>query len=276
MPTSSAHRARQIAESFGVDADRYDRARPPYPRELIDRVVAGAPGRVFLNVGCGTGIEARQFQAAGCRVLGVEPDPRMADFARRGGVEVEVSTFEDWNPAGRVFDAVVAGQSWHWVDPVAGPATAARVLRPGGLLAVFAHVFAPPPPVADAFAEAYRRLVPGSPFPAQPSGNVVDFHRAGFARFAEHIAAGHGFGEPEQWRFDWARPYTREEWLDLLATTGGLTGLAPAVRAEILDAVGTAVDALGGGFTMDYTTLAVVAVRTGQDVAPAGFESSPR
>jgi hypothetical protein len=36
-------------------------------------------------------IEARQFQAAGCKVLGVEPDARMADFARRSGVEVEVA-----------------------------------------------------------------------------------------------------------------------------------------------------------------------------------------
>jgi hypothetical protein len=23
-----------------------------------------------------------------------------------------------------------------------------------------------------------------------------------------------GFGEPEQWQFDWKRPYTRDEWVD--------------------------------------------------------------
>jgi SAM-dependent methyltransferase len=87
-------------------------------------------------VGCGTGIAARQFQAAGCRVLGVDPDARMADLARRGGIEVEVARFEAWDPAGRDFDAVIAGQAWHWVDPVAGAAGAARALRPGGRLAV--------------------------------------------------------------------------------------------------------------------------------------------
>src|SRR3954447_15322634 len=89
----------------------------------------------------GTGIAARQFRAAGCTVLGVEPDARMAEFARRSGVEVDVATFEAWDPAGRHFDAVVAGTAWHWVDPVAGAAKAARVLRPGGRLAPFHHVF---------------------------------------------------------------------------------------------------------------------------------------
>jgi hypothetical protein len=65
-------------------------------------------------------------------VLGVEPDARMAGFARRTGVEVEMATFEAWEPAGRTFDAVVAGQAWHWVNPVAGAAKAAQVLREAG------------------------------------------------------------------------------------------------------------------------------------------------
>ena len=56
------------------------------------------------------------------RVVGVDPDERMADVARRGGLAVEVSTIETWDPAGRVFDAAVAAQAWHWVDPVAGAA----------------------------------------------------------------------------------------------------------------------------------------------------------
>jgi SAM-dependent methyltransferase len=136
MPTGSpepanpvrleSHQYRQMAESFGVDPERYDRARPRYPSALVERIVAASPGPEFLDVGCGTGIAARQFRAAGGRVLGVEPDARMADFARRNGIEVETATFEAWDSAGRTFDAVVAGQAWHWVDPVAGAAKAAR------------------------------------------------------------------------------------------------------------------------------------------------------
>jgi SAM-dependent methyltransferase len=131
---------------------------------MVDRIVAASPGPDVLDVGCGTGIAARQFQAAGGRVLGIEPDVRMADFARRTGVETEVAKFEDWESAGRDFDAVIAGQAWHWVDPVAGAAKAAQALRPGGRLAVFWYVFQPPPDLAEAFSAIYRRVLPDSPF----------------------------------------------------------------------------------------------------------------
>jgi SAM-dependent methyltransferase len=83
-----------MAESFGIDPERYDRARPRYPDALVQRIVAGRTGSETLDVGCGTGIEARQFQAAGCVVLGVEPDARMAEFARARGLEVDVAGFE--------------------------------------------------------------------------------------------------------------------------------------------------------------------------------------
>ena len=133
----ASHLQRQVAEGFGADAGRYDRARPTYPADLVDRIIAASPGRDVLDVGCGTGISARLFQAEGCRVLGVDPDPRMAEQARQGGTATEVAKFEDWDPAGRTFNAVIAAQAWHWVDPVAGAAKAAAVLRPGSRLAVF-------------------------------------------------------------------------------------------------------------------------------------------
>lgn len=260
-PRPKIHQYRQVAESFGVDPDRYDRARPGYPDALVQRIVAASPGRGVLDVGCGTGIVARQFQAAGCTVLGVEPDARMAEFARRGGLEVEVATFEAWEPTGRSFDAVVAGQSWHWVDPVAGVAKAARVLRPGGRLAVFGHVGEAPPDVGAAFATAYRRVAPDSPFAPPQDRSLLDVYQAGYVKVGEQIRQAGGFGEPEQWRFDWQRPYTRQQWLDLLPTQGGLTRLAPDKVAEVLDSVGAAIDAMGGTFTMSYVTLAVTAAR---------------
>ncbi|WP_344585753.1 class I SAM-dependent methyltransferase [Nonomuraea roseoviolacea] len=253
------HKARQMAESFGVDAERYDRARPGYPDDLVRRIVVASPGPDVVDVGCGTGIEARQFLAAGCTVLGVEPDPRMAEFARKTGVEVEVATFEEWDAAGRTFDAVVAGQSWHWVEPTAGAAKAAQVLRPGGLLAAFAHAYDAPAPIMEAFTAVMRRVVPDSPFSGGPPRPAQEIYQRMFDTFAEGIRQAGAFGEPEQWRFDWERRYTRDEWLDLLPTTGGLTRLSPEQLAEVLEAVGAAIDAEGGGFIMPCTTMAVVA-----------------
>jgi SAM-dependent methyltransferase len=221
-----------------------------------------------FDVGCGTGIAARQFQAVGCTVLGVEPDARMADFARSRGLQVEVAAFEDWQPGGRTSDAVIAAQSWHWVDPVAGSVKAARVLRPGGRLAIFGHVYEPPVEVAEPFAAAYRQAVPDSPFNSQPARRPLDLYQAAYAKFADKIRETEQFNDPEQWRFDWEQSYTRDEWLDLLPTTGGLTQLLPDQLAGILDAVGDAIDSLGGRFTMNYTTLAATAVRLGPPDKP--------
>ena len=264
-PLAEPHKARRLAESFGRHAQLYDQVRPSYPDALITQIIAASPGLDVLDVGCGTGIAARQFQAAGCTVLGVEPDPRMADFARAAGLLVEVTTFESWEPAGRLFDTVSAAQSWHWLDPVAGAVKASAVLRPQGRLAIFGHVFEPPAPVAEALAAAFRTVVPDSPFNNLPAQRPLELYQTMYAKIANTIRQSERFDQPEQWRFDWSRSYTRDQWLDLLPTTGGLTQLQPDQLTEILHAVGTAIDTIGGHFTMKSTTLATTASRAEQD-----------
>jgi SAM-dependent methyltransferase len=258
-----SHQYRQIAESFGVDPERYDWARPRYPEEMVARILAASPGPDVLDVGCGTGIAARQFRAAGGRVLGVDPDARMAEFARQSGIEVEVATFEAWDSAGRTFDAVVAGQAWHWVDPVAGAVKAARALRPGGRLAAFWHVFNPPQDVAGVVAAVHQRLVPDSPFnfQAMPRADQI---AAGFTgKAADGMREAGGFGDPERWRYDWERSYTRDEWLDQLASSGALTRLPPDKLAEVLEGVGAALGTMRDSITVQLATVAVIAARTG-------------
>ncbi|MFI7673671.1 class I SAM-dependent methyltransferase [Actinophytocola sp. NPDC049390] len=258
-PTRESHQARELAESFGADAERYDRTRPSYPEAMIQRVVTAAPGRDLVDVGCGTGIATRQFRAAGCAVLGVEVDERMAGPARRGGIDVEVSPFESWDTAGRTFDIVAAGQTWHWVDPVAGAAKAAEALRPGGVLALFWNVAVPPADLSAAFADVYRRVVPGFPvFDAARQGG-------GHSVFVDKATAGlravGAFAEPEESRFDWERPYTKEEWLDVVPTSGGHSRFPAETLSELLSGIGAVLDAHGGSFTMTYTTLLLTAVR---------------
>jgi SAM-dependent methyltransferase len=250
-----------MAESFGTDPALYDRARPQYPTSLIDAVVSAAPGRDLLDVGCGTGITSRQFQAAGCRVLGVDVDERMAAYARRTGVEVEVSPFETWDPAGRRFDAVVAGMTWHWIDPAAGARKAAEVLRPGGRFAIFWYVLQPPAELADAFAAVYREGLPDSPIPVQANapgpayGQFMD-------RTAEELASTGEFEDIERPTYPWTRPYTRDQWLDQLRTAGTAQHLAAAGKLDpLLTGVGAAIDAAGGSFTLDSTAVALTATR---------------
>jgi 2-polyprenyl-3-methyl-5-hydroxy-6-metoxy-1,4-benzoquinol methylase len=98
---SERHQRQQVAESFGSDPQRYDRARPRYPLAMVERIVAASPGTDVLDVGVGTGIVAQQVQANGYRVLGVDVDARMAELARRRGIDVELAAFEAWDRAGR-------------------------------------------------------------------------------------------------------------------------------------------------------------------------------
>ncbi|WP_030192915.1 bifunctional 2-polyprenyl-6-hydroxyphenol methylase/3-demethylubiquinol 3-O-methyltransferase UbiG [Streptomyces sp. NRRL S-87] len=292
-----SHRRRDVAESFGDDAERYERARPRYPDALVARVTAAAAaGRVppaaapagtapppgssgpacsgpagsgpagappaVLDVGSGTGIAARQFRAAGCRVLGVEPDARMAAVAERLGVRTETATFEEWDPAGRTFDAVVAAQAWHWIDPAAGAAKAAAVLRPGGRFAAFWNALRLPPAAAEAFGAVYARLLPDLPFdPRALTDQGEQAYAKVLDRTVEGLGAAGSFGPPERGRDAWEWTYTREAWLDQLPTLGAFTRLPADRLAGLLDAVGTAVDALGGSFTARYTTVSVTAAR---------------
>lgn len=244
-----------------MDAERYDRSRPRYPEAMVQSILATSPGRDVLDVGIGTGIVARQFRAAGCTILGVEPDPRMAEFARRDGTEVEVSTLETWDPAGRTFDIVVAGQSWHWVDPVVGTAKAAEVLRPGGRLALFWNVGQPPPELVEAFAEVYRRLLPDSPVNQTLATAAVQVYVAGGDKAADNIRETGAFGDPEQRQFHWEQRYTRDEWLEFSATTGAATQLPRAVLDEVLADLGAAIDEMGGSFVAQYTAVMVTAAR---------------
>lgn len=250
-----------MAESFGADAALYDRARPRYPDALMDAVVAGAPGPEFVDVGCGTGIVARQLTAAGRQVLGVEVDERMAAYARTTGIEVEVSPFESWESAGRRFDGLVAGMTWHWVDPVAGAAKAAEVLRPGGLFAVFWYVLQPPPELGAAFAEVLRSVLPDNPAAGRAAASPIGAYEHFLDRTADSL--GEAFTGIRRPTFPWSRTYTRDEWLDQMRTSGIAKPLADAGKLEaVLEGTATAIDAIGGTFTLDSTAVALFATRT--------------
>jgi SAM-dependent methyltransferase len=254
--------AERLANSFGAEAARYDRTRPAYPGALIAKLVAASPGPRVAEVGCGTGVLSRQLQEAGLDVLGVEHDERMAEFARGTDVTVEVAKFETWDPAGREFDAVVAGQSWHWVDAEAGMAQAARVLRPGGVFVALWHVFGTPEPISEAFVAAYDKVAPHVPYRVGHSyDEASESYRQGCVRTADAFAGTGEFSGAEQWSADWERTFTTAEFLDLTLTMSPMALLSAEQITELMSGIGSAIDAIGGRFTMRYSTLAVAVTR---------------
>jgi SAM-dependent methyltransferase len=159
-----------------------------------------------------------------------------------------------------MFDAVVAGQTWHWIDPVAGASKAAAILRPGGRLAVFWNVGDPPPEIADGFAAVYRSVDTGLPFTPW-----VSSAREGYRRILDPAIAGMrgtgAFAEPERSSFDWQLTITRGAWLDQVPTGGGFGLIPPRAQQALLGGMSRVIDAAGGSFRMSYTTLAIMATR---------------
>ncbi len=252
---------RTRAESFGSDAERYDRARPTYPVEMVDEVLAGfenVGATTVLDVGCGTGIAGRLFADRGCQILGVEPDERMAARARVHGLTVEVSAFEAWQSAGRAFDLLISGQAWHWVHPDTGALRAADVLRPGGRIALFWNIGRPSDDAADAFDAVYRRRTKGLDEYSVllGGGDKERFHQAGVG-----IRASRRFSDPKHRAFDWTRAYSRDEWLDQLPTHSDHNALPPDELGGLMDEIGDVIDSFGGSFPMVYKTALITAER---------------
>ncbi|QDP97129.1 class I SAM-dependent methyltransferase [Microlunatus elymi] len=261
---------RELAESFGTDAERYDRARPHYPPELAELVLAdlgpadldqnGPAGPSVLDVGIGTGISAARFVDAGCSLLGVEVDERMAEVARRRGLPVEIGRFEQWDARGRRLDLLISGQTWHWIDPDAGARKAAEVLRPGGRIALFWNVADPEPELAHAFADVYRSVDTGLPFTPWAASAVAGYQPI-TKRVIEGLRQTAAFTEPEQHNLDWSATVTRDDWLDVVPTSGGHNRIPPAILQQLLDGMAAVIDRAGGSFTLNSTTLVIVADR---------------
>jgi SAM-dependent methyltransferase len=251
---------------FDQDAERYDRCRPMYPDAVIDELLGPDPSRLeVLDVGCGTGIAAGPMAERGAKVVGVELAPRMAEIARRNGIDVEIGEFEHWDAAGRSFDRVTSAQAWHWLDIAAATAKAASLLRPGGSLGLIWSGGAHPDDLADALEDLYSTIVPPGThrlFRGYGANRSTDV-RGGLSGVIDAITAAPEFGAAsEQW-FPWAQRYQRDEWLELLMSYSEYAALEPHLRHRLLDAIGTTIDDYGGSFVVKFETVLIAATRLG-------------
>ena len=127
----------------------YDSVRPAYPDEavaaLIDAARSGrgvdAPGRDdalrAADIGAGTGKMSELLARGGLLVDAVEPSEAMrAQASSIEGVTWHDGVAEETGLPNDVYDIVVFAQSWHWMDPERAGLEAARILAPGGALAI--------------------------------------------------------------------------------------------------------------------------------------------
>jgi SAM-dependent methyltransferase len=132
-----------LAHGFDAVAEEYERGRPGYPPEVV--AAMGLPrGARVADVGAGTGKLTRALVAAGLDVVAVEPlaGMRAAPAAAVPGVEVLEGTAEALPLADASLDAVAIADAFHWFDGPRAAVELARVLRPGGTLAIVVNTMA--------------------------------------------------------------------------------------------------------------------------------------
>lgn len=229
---------------FGLVADLYDRARPAYAQEMVDDLLAGGP-RHIVDVGCGTAKAGRLFVGPFRRVVGVEPDPLMAEVARRYGVEVEVAEFERWDSGARSFDLLVSGTAWHWVDPVAGAVKAASILRPRGRFAAFWNEMIYSEQVRDAFQAPYERNAPDLLDTSYVLGVIEPINADNDTAGRGLVQAGFSVAPGTRKHYDWTLDYTAQQFTDLVATHSDHRALGPERLSELLTDLVAALEPLG-------------------------------
>ena len=129
---------------FASRVDNYVKYRPSYPPEvvgLLSDACGLTSGSLVADIGAGTGLLAELFLKDGYRVLGIEPNREMreagarllADYPHYTAIDgtAEATTLDD-----NSVDLITAGQAFHWFDREKARAEFARILRPGGWVAL--------------------------------------------------------------------------------------------------------------------------------------------
>jgi ubiquinone/menaquinone biosynthesis C-methylase UbiE len=282
---ASAEPERRRGEVFDDVAEAYDVVRRGYAPGLVDAAVRRGsltPGSPVVEVGCGTGKLTELLAARGLSVEAVDPGARMIEVARRrvgasSLVRFHLGRFEDVDLPASSFDAVLSATAFHWVDPTVGWRKAARLLRPGGLLALFTHRS-----VADehtaAFDDGFRELWATYtqdrwPPPRDETTLLADAERqrANVSEVWDGLHDGrHRLAVPEAAELFGAAEVqteteiveeTAEQGLALLRTTSTYLGIEADRRTAFDDDVRRLFERLGGTVRFPLLTLLVTATR---------------
>ncbi|MBC7834780.1 MAG: class I SAM-dependent methyltransferase [Phycisphaerales bacterium] len=146
---------------FSDRAGDYVRFRPSYPSAAINALLTGLGdpgGLTAADVGAGTGISTRLLADRGVRVRAVEPNAAMREAAAvHPRITWIAGTAEDTTLESRSVELVLCAQAFHWFKPDEALAEFARILTPGGRLALMWNQRDDRDPLTHGYIETIRR-----------------------------------------------------------------------------------------------------------------------
>ena len=227
MPRHEHSEARR--QSFGAIADDYARFRPGPPEEAV-RWLVPADATDILEIGSGTGALTTRLAERAGHVRAVEPDARMrAVLAERvNGVEIVAGQAEDLPADDASFDVVIGSSMWHWVDEEVALAEVARVLRPGGTLALLWSG-------TDRSVGWMRALWAGGVALSEEQIERADADRRD--RHRVHLDPDSPFDPPETRVIRWNQAMTPDEVVGLAGTYSEIITMEPSQRRDYLAAI---------------------------------------
>lgn len=223
---STEEQRRRLGSAFAEGGADYARLRPTYPPDAVAWALATAPAGTVADVGAGTGKLTGTLLELGRDVVALDPSTDMLDELRtaRTDLDARVGTGERTGLDGASVAAVVYGQAWHWVDPVAASAEAARILLPGGTLALLWNLM----DTTDPATAAYNRAM-----------HVLDPEVAEHTDSAADVTAAFTAHEHRTVRWEWR--LTTRDLADLVTTRSYYLARPEEERARIRAAVADAV-----------------------------------
>ncbi|WP_407156380.1 class I SAM-dependent methyltransferase [Bradyrhizobium sp. STM 3557] len=242
--------------TFDQVADVYKASRPGYPDALIDDVIEyAAPGRddCILEVGCGTGLATAGFAKKGYAILATDPGADMLRGAREhlcefDNVDYLQATFEALPEAATDFRLIVAAQSWHWVAPEVRFVKAAKVLLPGGTLAVFGHV---PVRLPERLGERFRAIYMERVGRWEPPPEAWYLPTGPFEGWFDEF----GLFQPVVHKcYPWIRHHTTASYVAFHRTRSDHRLLEAEQGEQLLLDLARAIDSEGGRFEIGYET----------------------
>ena len=220
-----------------INAFDYDELRPSYAREAVEWVAQRGSlrgGSVVVDLAAGTGQLSRRFAPLGVDLIAVEPAANMRAVLKErlpkvrieAKVRIDEGTAEAMPSADSSVDAVAVGNAFHHFERRTAFAEIHRVLRPGGVLALF---WAWPLEEEELSIPGLREIdeVVGA---VRASNEIATAYRS----WAQVPGTADGFGPFERREFPMTHVIPSVRLADLYATSSDVASLPEPVRRELL------------------------------------------